>query len=112
MSDGRIRNWQNSRTTDVLSAARREIVGVHGAIEVRLDQMDPTGKDRAEEDPFAQSELSFLYAIEQMLWRASSALYELGDRLRAAEDADRLCALEREVERLRADVDALGGGAQ
>lgn len=73
--------YNNSKTSDVLWGARKEILTSMSAIEVRLDQMDPTGEDRYEDDPEATGQLSFLMVILGQLKRANGAIREVEFRL-------------------------------
>lgn len=75
-------SWERSKTTDVLWGARKLILTAASAIEVRMDQIDPTGEERyADDEGDGESTLGFLFTIDGMLRRANSALHEVEGRM-------------------------------
>lgn len=83
-------SWENSRTTDVLFGARKEVLSVVDTMEQVMDVMDPNqclrhGYDRQgnpiERDPDEFTTLDFLAIWVGKLRRANSALYEVSSRI-------------------------------
>lgn len=81
-------SWENTKDTDLLWAARKCVLTASSAIEVRMNQMDPTDELRYAEDLEAESQLSFLFEVQRLLSRTNSALWELERRLADADAAD------------------------
>ena len=78
-------SWENSETRDVLWGARRCVLTASSAVEVRMDQMDPTGQERIQPDYDASTQLSFLYEVGHLLARANEALREVQRRMEVAD---------------------------
>lgn len=80
-------SWDNSKTLDVLVAARQLVLTAQRAIDFRMDQVDPDGEERealyeGEADYHTRiGEVGTLYYVDEKLRRANSALWELERRM-------------------------------
>lgn len=86
-------SWENSKTTDIVWGARKEVLSARDVIQTLMDILDPIGCERQgldrygeplerEEDTFTT--LDFLCELDEKLGRANSALREVGSRLNDA----------------------------